>query len=104
MSSEQHLLHLDSPMQAAIDEIIGRILARYPSTTFTVGDAEDPDGLYIRAEVDVDDPDEVWETFSDRIIDLQVEDGLPIYVVPVRTPDRIAALRQQQRAARAIPA
>ncbi len=47
---------------------------------------------------------EVTEVFIDRMIDLQVEDGLPIYVVPVRTPERMVALRQQQQAVRAVPA
>lgn len=89
-------------MQAAVTELQDLILTRYPSTVFTVGEADDPDGVYMRAVVDVDDPDEVTEVFIDRMIDLQVEGGLPIYVVPVRTPERLAALRQRQEAARAI--
>ncbi len=35
----------------------------------------------MRAVVDVDDPDEVTEVFIDRMIDMQVDDGIPIYVV-----------------------
>jgi hypothetical protein len=89
-------------MQAAVAEWQALILAHYPSTTFIVGGAEDPEGVYVQAVVDVDDPDEVAEVFIDRMIDLQVEDGLPIYVVPVRTPERRAALRQRQAAARTI--
>lgn len=94
----------DPRMQAGVDELQELIRSRYPRTTFTVGEAEDPDGIYMRAIVDVDDIDEVTELFIDRMIDLQVEDGLPIYVVPVRTPERSAALRQRQQEARAIPA
>lgn len=89
--------HLTDPrIQAAVAELQDMIRAHYPSTVFTVGEAEDPDGIYVRAVVDVDDPDEVAEVFIDRMIDLQVEDGLPIYVVPVRTPAREAAERQRQ--------
>lgn len=97
-------LHSTDPgMQSAIAELQGLIRAHYPSTTFTVGVTEDPDGVYIRAVVDVDDTDQVTETFIDRLIGMQVERGLPIYVVPVRTPERRIALREQQEAARALP-
>ena len=97
--------HMTDPkMQAAVAELQELIRSHYPSTTFTVGEAEDPDGVYLRAIVDVEDTDEVTEVFIDRMIDLQVEEGLPIYVVPVRTPERIAALRQQQQGTRTISA
>lgn len=100
----EHDQRTDPRMQAAVAELQELIRSQYPSTTFTVGAAEDPDGVYMRAIVDVDDTDEVTEVFIDRMIDLQVEDGLPIYVVPVRTPERREALRQQQREARSISA
>jgi hypothetical protein len=90
-------------MQAAIAELQELIRAHHPSVTFTVGEAWDPDGVYVRAIVDVDDSDEITELFIDRMIDLQVEDGLPLYVVPVRTPERRAALCQREQAARAVP-
>jgi hypothetical protein len=88
----------DLKMKSAVSELQELIFSRYPSTTFTVGEVEDPNGVYMRAIVDVDDTDEVTEVFIDRMIDLQVEDGLPIYVVPVRTPERIAAHRRQLEA------
>jgi hypothetical protein len=90
-------LEIDPIMQAAITELQQMILAQYPTTVFTVGEAGDPEGVYVRAVVDVDDPDEVTELIIDRMIDLQVEDGLPLYVVPVRTPERTAIQRQQHR-------
>jgi hypothetical protein len=93
-------LLLDPAMQAAISELQQTILARFPSTEFTVGEASDPEGVYMRAIVDIDDPDEVTELIIDRVVDLQVEDGLPIYVVPLRTAARDAALRERQAAAR----
>ena len=97
--------HMTDPkMQAAVAELQELIQSHYPTAMFTVGEAADPDGVYMRVIVDVEDTDEVTEVFIDRMIDLQVEDGLPIYVVPVRTPERIAALRQQQQRARTISA
>ncbi len=103
MTNEQFQI-TDPKMKAAVAELQELIRSHYPKTTFTVGEADDPDGVYMRAIVDVDDPDEVAELFIDRMIDLQVEDSLPIYVVTVRTPERRAALRQQEQEARAIPA
>lgn len=89
--------HITDPrMKAAVDDLQELILTHYPSTTFTVGEAEEPDGVYMRAIVDVDDTDDVIDVFLDRLVDLQVEDNLPIYVVTVRTPERIAAFHQQQ--------
>jgi hypothetical protein len=32
----------------------------------------------------------------DRMLQLQLDEGIPIYVIPIRTPERVAALRQQQ--------
>ena len=93
---------MDPEMQAAVAELQHLILTRFPSTVFTVGEADDPDGVYMRAIVDVDDTDEVIKVFLDRMTDLQVEDGLPIYVVPVRTPARRGALLHRQQAARSI--
>jgi len=97
--SENVLSQHDSRMRAAIAELQALILDRYPDTTFTEGGADESDGVFVRAVVDVDDPDEVTELFIDRMIDLQVEDGLPVYIVPVRTPAREAAERRRQEAA-----
>lgn len=83
----------DPRIQTAIVELQDLIIARFPSTTFEIGEDDDPDGVYVRAVVDVDDTDEVTELFIDRMIDIQVDDGLPVYVVP----ERQAAARQKLR-------
>lgn len=93
---DEHSRLIDPRMQTAVDELQQLIRSHFPTTTFTVGEAEDPEGMYVRAIVDVDDTDEVMDVFIDRMIDLQVNDGLPIYVVPVRTPERIADLDKQE--------
>ncbi len=90
-------------VQAALAELQGLIRRRFPAVTFTVGPAEEPEGIYMRAIVDADDLDEVEATFVDRLVDLQVEAALPICVVPVRPPERVAemlqAIRSRQSAA-----
>lgn len=90
-------LIIDPRMQAAIAELQGLILSHFPGTTFTVGEAEDPEGVYMRAIVDVEDSDEVTDVFLDRLVDLQIEENLPIYVVTVRTPERVAAAWEQAK-------
>ena len=99
MTIEQDFV-LNSKMRAAVDELQALILAKFLSTTFDVGDPDDPEGVYMRAIVDVDDTDEVTEVIIDRLVDLQVDEGLPIYVVTVRTPERQASARQRERESR----
>lgn len=82
----------DPRMTAAASELRTLISARYPAKTFELACGEDPNGLYLYATVDIDDPDEVVDLFVDRLLDLQVDEGLPLFVVPIRTPERRAAL------------
>ena len=89
---------IPAPARAALTELQGMIAARYPATQFAVFRGDDPDGWYLRAVVDVDDPDEVTDLVLDRLVDLQLDEGLPLHVIPIRTPERLAALRAQQLA------
>ncbi len=91
---------IPAPTRAALAELQGMIAARYPETQFAVFRGEDPEGWYLRAVVDVDDPDEVTELVLDRLVDLQLDEGLPLHVIPIRTPERLASLRAQQVAER----
>lgn len=88
-------------IEAAIDELKGLIAARYPEATFEVFEGEDPEGIYLVPTVDVEDMGAVVDLFLDRLVDLQVEEGLPLYVVPTRTPERNLAILARQRAERA---
>jgi hypothetical protein len=86
-------LTLEPKMQAAVDEIEALILQHYPTAQFSVG--RDPEGskaIHLTAIMDLDEPDEVLDLVLDRTVDLLVEDDLPIYVIPVRTPERRAAM------------
>jgi len=51
----------------------------------------DPQGIYLVATVDVADTDEVIGVVGDRLVDRQVEEGLPIYVAPPRPVERVIA-------------
>ena len=88
MSSERGR-QADARVQQAIDELQQLIQGRYPAAIFSLYRGEDPEGTYLKATVDVDDTDEVVDLFIDRLIDLQVEERLPIYVVTTRPVERV---------------
>ena len=88
----------DPQIQAALAELKQRILERFPDTTFTVSLGEDPIGIYLYPEVDIEDLDQVRQPITERLVDMQVEEGLPIHVVPEWPPERSRAYREQQAA------
>ena len=59
----------------------------------------DPEGVYLVTTVDIADTDEVIAVVGDRLVELQVDEGLPLYVTPLRPIDRvIAELRNRETA------
>jgi hypothetical protein len=105
MIDSQHIA-LDDRMQAAVDKMKLLIAGHFPVVRFSVAEGDDPEGIYLIATLDVDDMDEVTDLFISRMVDLQVEEGLPLFVVPERTPERTAALlarEAQKRAPLPIP-
>ena len=89
--------------QAALDELQAMIAARYPEATFSTYTWYDIAGIYLDATVDVEDTEEVFEVFRDRLLDIQVEDGIPVYVhvqlPPERAQARNEAIWEEQRQA-----
>ena len=86
-------------LEEALVELKALIADHYPEATFTVSEGEDPDGIYLTATVDVEDMGGVVDVFLDRMIDMQIEEGLPIFVVPVRPLERNLAILARQQAA-----
>jgi hypothetical protein len=83
---------LDERTQEAIQEVRRIIAARYPTTTFELARAaDDPRSIHLLVVADVDDPDEVGELVIDRVVALQVDEGIPLHVIPLRTPERVQA-------------
>lgn len=87
----------DDRMRVAIDELRALLLSRYPDATFTVGSGEDPAGVYLYATVDVVDRLEVIDLFIDRLVELQIDEGLPLYVIPLRPAARNEAILRARR-------
>jgi hypothetical protein len=95
MSGEQ-VSGTSPTIEQAVSELQHLIKTTYPDVTFEVGPGgDDPDGTYIIATVDLDDPDEVTDLVIDRVVAFQVDHRLPVHVVPVRTPERVAQLQRQ---------
>ena len=76
-------------MQGAIDELQRLIQRHYPAATFQVEPGDDPMGMYVLATVDVEDTDAVVDVYIDRLLELQIDEGLAVYVVPVRPLARV---------------
>ena len=94
MSQERpfSIADLDERTRRAIQELEGVIAARYPTTMFELARAaDDPGSIHLLAVADVDDPDEVGDLVVDRVVALQVDEGIPLHVIPLRTPERVQA-------------
>jgi hypothetical protein len=77
-------------IQGAVEELRTLIAARYPGTRFDVFERADPEGVRLQATVDVEDTDEVMDVVMDALYDIQVERGLPVYVVTEQPLPRVA--------------
>jgi hypothetical protein len=100
------MIDLDGRTQAVIDELKRTILSRYPSTTFEVSRGlDDPRAIHLTAIADLDDPGEILDFVIDRVVDLQVDESIPLHVIPIQTPERVLAemASRQQRHDQAAP-
>jgi len=92
---EQQPIVLDEHMQQAVDELQSTILGKYPAAHFELSRSpDDPRMIHLDTTVDLDDAGEVLDLVLDRLVELQVEQGIPIHVIPIRTPERVAASLQ----------
>jgi hypothetical protein len=71
-------------IQAAVEELQRLIHGVYPTATFQVVPGDDPAGTYLVATVDVEDVETVIDVYIDHLLALQIDAGLPVYVVPMR--------------------
>ena len=96
---------LDERTRQAIQEVREIIASRYPTTTFELARAaDDPRSIHLLAIVDVDDPDEVGDLVVDRVVAFQVDDGIPLHVIPLRTPQRVQMALEVDRGVHWRPA
>jgi hypothetical protein len=97
--NQKNQIHFTPRMQEAVEELKQLITARFPQAAFAIEEGFDPAGVYLIAIVDIDDTDEVIDVVGDRLVELQVDEGLLIYVTPLRPIERvIAELRSRETA------
>lgn len=95
MTPEQEL-PLDARTQAGLRELQTLIQQQYPEATFRVRRGQDaPGAIHLVTTVDVEDTTTVLDAVVDRMMALQIDQGLPIFVIPVRPVERALALRRQ---------
>ena len=90
MRAEQ-LIQADPRIADALHEIQRLIAAHYLDARFDVFEGEDPEGVYLRAEVDIEDSSDALEPVLDKLHELQVERELPVYVVTDQPLERVGA-------------
>jgi hypothetical protein len=78
-------------MEKAVNELKGTIAKHFAQASFVVEEGFDPKGIYLVTTVDIADTDEVMDVIGDRLVELQVDEGLPIYVTPLRPMRRVLA-------------
>ena len=86
-------------MEEAVHELKRLITERFPQAAFVVEEGFDPKGTYLVTTVDIADTDEVIDVVGDRLVELQVEEGLPVYVTPLRPITRVVAQLREREAA-----
>ncbi|MGD9891180.1 MAG: hypothetical protein AB7R89_20115 [Dehalococcoidia bacterium] len=98
MTSEyRETRYIDDPrIVAAVDELTQLISGGFPDAQIEVSEGDDPDGVYLTVTVDIDDPDEVTELVVDRTMALQIEEELPVYVIPIRPISRVMETRRRR--------
>ena len=98
MSKEQEV-EITSRMHGALDELRGLIRAHYPQARFSVTRGHDePENVHLITTVDLEDADEVLDLVIDRVVELQVEERIPVHVIPVRPVERVLeTLRERER-------
>ena len=97
--SQERSIALPPAMEKAVNELKGMISARFPQASFVVEEGFDPKGTYLVTTVDIDDTDKVIDAVGDRLLELQVTEGLPLYVTPLRPIQRVIAELQEREQA-----
>ncbi len=90
------LLAGDSRLTVAVGEMRQLIQRHYPGAAFRLSHGDDPEGIWLTVSVDIEDPDVIVDLIIDRLLTLQIDDELPLYVLPVRSPDRVAEMMERR--------
>lgn len=79
----------DANIQSAIEELQALIQSHFPEARFEISSGPESGEVYLIAVVDTEDVDDVMSVYVDRLVDLQVEKALPVYVMTLRPREHI---------------
>jgi hypothetical protein len=83
---------VDADAMVFVDELKQLILELQPEATFDLGPSGgDPTSIFLRAYVDLPEPFDLFDKISDRVMDIQIEEGIPLHVLPMRLHERARA-------------
>ncbi len=85
----------DPRVQRALADLQRRILAVHPTATFAVGPGDEPPGIYLTATIDADEFDDVLDAVIPRLVDVQVDEGLPVYLALEQPLERVLTPRRR---------
>jgi hypothetical protein len=68
----------------ASTELESLIRKAYPDASVSRLWLDDPEGMHLRVVVAADDPEDVFNLVCDRLLRFQIEEELPLYLVPLR--------------------
>lgn len=71
-------------MQDAIAEIKALVVSRYPDAVFDVFPSANVNGVYLRMIVDIEELGDVSDLVLPRVVEMQLDEELPIYPIPER--------------------
>lgn len=85
-------------IQQALAELQALISARYPEATYEVAEGPESDEVWLEVRLDLDDETPVLETVRELLLHYNVDEELPVYVMPLRPRQRVLSnLRQKRR-------
>jgi hypothetical protein len=97
MSSEQPK-DLSPRMRQAVNELTDMIRGKYPQAELLIShNPEYPEIVHLETIIDVDDTDEVLDVVIDRMMQIQIDEQLPLFVIPMRPAQRALEMMEAQR-------
>jgi hypothetical protein len=95
----------DPRIPAALLALQQAIQRRFPAAHFQWTAGDDPEGIYLRPIIDIDDLDDVFDQeLMDALFRFQAEDGLPVWVFPRWPEERLARELSAARSRRPVGA
>jgi hypothetical protein len=84
MTFEPHIDRNNLRLLEASGELEKRIQKAYPNARFSRLWFDDPEGLQLQVVIPITDPEEVFNLVCDELLHYQIEEGLPLYLIPLR--------------------